>query len=453
MSARAQDLRRVEQFERTLEAIQASRYETTAGLAGGEHSRILYGAYTTLSWLGADDELGATRIQQQVDARFWAEGKWEGHTLYGRIRLRYRDYDRADSFDDTADGLVYPLGDRYWYRFDWRTERRAETGVDPGWNWYTQIGRQYIHWASGLALSEVLYSVRAGLEFKKVRLDGFWGNTPSHTIDFDASRPDFTTDTDRQFWGALADWKVVTHHRIYGYYIDQTDNNNTEVLGSRWGYDSSYAALGAVGQIAGSLLYRIEVIHEMGEGLSDIFFSPQTTEDIDAWAGHVEFVWSPYFGRNRGLRFEFEFIRGTGDSDRFHGSWNAGGNQSGTDDTSFNAFGYVDTGLALAPGLANLTSFKLGASALPFRETSGIFRRFRFEVDTFAFFKTDDDAPMTVTTLPGERYVGFEVDLIVQWQLYSDVSFDFQYGIFIPGDAVAGSDPRHFVYAGVSYGF
>jgi hypothetical protein len=164
MSARAQDLRRVEQFERTLEAIQASRYETTAGLAGGEHSRFLYGAYTTLSWLSADDELGEARIQRQVDARFWAEGKWEGHTLYGRLRLRYRDFNEdAAGFGDLEDGLVYPLGDRYWYRFDWRTEQRAETGVDPGWNWYTQIGRQYIQWASGLVLSEVLYSVRAGL--------------------------------------------------------------------------------------------------------------------------------------------------------------------------------------------------------------------------------------------------------------------------------------------------
>jgi hypothetical protein len=90
---------------------------------------------------------------------------------------------------------------------------------------------------------------------------------------------------------------------------------------------------------------------------------------------------------------------------------------------------------------------------MPFRGGSSVFRRFRFEVDTYAFFKTDSDAPMTVTTLPGQSYVGLEVDLILQWQLYSDVSFDVQYGIFIPGEATAGSDPRHFLYAGVSYGF
>jgi hypothetical protein len=65
----------------------------------------------------------------------------------------------------------------------------------------------------------------------------------------------------------------------------------------------------------------------------------------------------------------------------------------------------------------------------------------------------DENAPISVTTIPGERYVGMEFDFILEWQLLSDVAIDLQYGIFIPGEAYPDSDPRHFLYAGFSYGF
>ena len=58
---------------------------------------------------------------------------------------------------------------------------------------------------------------------------------------------------------------------------------------------------------------------------------------------------------------------GSGDDDRGASSQTAAGNTAGTKDTSFIAFGYVNTGLALAPELSNLVSFRLTGSAFPLR--------------------------------------------------------------------------------------
>jgi hypothetical protein len=163
----------------------------------------------------------------------------------------------------------------------------------------------------------------------------------------------------------------------------------------------------------------------------------------------------PASRRHRGLRIEVEVLVGSGDEDRGHASQTVNGNLSGTKDESFNAFGYANTGLALAPELANLLSLRLGASAMPWREqgTRGLLGRLRLAVDGFLYMKTDDSAPMSVSTVAGEGFVGVGVDLTLQWIITSDVAFDLRYGIFVPGDAVADDDPMHFGYVGVSYGF
>ena len=79
--------------------------------------------------------------------------------------------------------------------------------------------------------------------------------------------------------------------------------------------------------------------------------------------------------------------------------------------------------------------------------------RFRTAMDVFLLGKLDEDAPMSVSTELGERYLGIEVDFLIEWQLWNDLSFDLRYGIFIPGEAYFTSDERHFGYAAFSYAF
>ncbi len=79
--------------------------------------------------------------------------------------------------------------------------------------------------------------------------------------------------------------------------------------------------------------------------------------------------------------------------------------------------------------------------------------RMQVRVDVFFINALDDSAPMSVTTVTGQSFIGTEVDLTVRWQVLSDVSMGLRYGIFLPGDGVPYSDARHFAYLGMSYGF
>lgn len=453
----AQEANRIARFDRTLEQVRERYFEKTTGLTLTETSRVLYGAYTTLSLLAVDNEARHTQVLRQVDSKLWVQAQSEGHMFYGRLRLRYQDFGDGDSFTGGKDqDMVAPIGDRYWYRFDWRTDQRTEEGVEPDWNWWVQIGRQYVHWVSGLALSETLYATRFGLELGLWRFGGFIGMTPINgTIDFDASRPNYTSDTDRFFWGVSVEWLGLANHRPFFYFVRQEDDNDQPLPGGAvYGYDSWYASVGSAGQIhTGEWLYRIELIFEGGRSVSDLLgVFPQTIDDVRAWAGRFLISYIPWSTRaTTRLRFELELLLGSGDEDRGHPSQTVGGNLAGTNDESFNGFGYYNTGLALAPELSNIVSIRLAASGFP--APSGKLRRMRLQLDTFFFVKMDGDSAISVTTTPGDSFVGVEVDITLDWKLTSDSSVDLRYGIFVPGDAVPDNDPMNFFYLGFSYGF
>ena len=143
---------------------------------------------------------------------------------------------------------------------------------------------------------------------------------------------------------------------------------------------------------------------------------------------------------------------GSGDDDRGSATQTTAGNLAGTNDESFISFGYVNTGLVLAPELSNLVSVRVTGSAFPLRGR-GILDKMQVSLSGFAFAKYDDGAPISVPTVAGESFVGGEFDLMLDWQLTSDLNLLLQYGIFLPGDAMVNSDTLHFFYVGFSYGF
>ena len=453
----AADAEMLKDFQQTIDEVLKSHYEAGQGRTLSETARIAYGAYTTFAYLSADDVAGEARGFGEVDAKFWMHAETAGHKFYGRLRLLYENFDSGDAFTASGDGLVEPIFDRYWYRFDWRLDEQAETGADPGWGWWVQVGRQYVSWVSGMTLSDPLYAARAGVETKSFAIDALFGVTPDHFIDFDGSRPSYTSDTDRYFFGISAECRSLRNHRPFVYVLWQEDEN-TQPFGSagpQYHYDSRYAGAGSTGEIGtGVWLYRLELIYEFGESISDTLAAPpQTVDDIEAYAIRFFVAYMPPGARQRiGLRVEAEVLVGSGDDDRGASSQTAGGNLAGTNDTSFISFGYVNTGLALGPELSNLVAVRLTGSAFPLRGR-GLFDRMRASLSGFVFAKYDDNAPISVPTVFGESLVGGEVDLALDWQLTSDLDLLLQYGIFLPGDAMADSDPLHFFYVGFSYGF
>jgi hypothetical protein len=140
-----------------------------------------------------------------------------------------------------------------------------------------------------------------------------------------------------------------------------------------------------------------------------------------------------------------------------------GGNRSGSTDRAFNGLGYVNTGLALAPEIANLVSVQLGVSTSP--PFPGPRKdALRVGVAAFVFNKVHAGGPISVST-SDHRFVGGEVDLFADYHVTSDLSVSLRYGIFLPGDALRSgqitggalasgqSDPRQYAYVGVTYVF
>jgi len=455
--AQAQDAaRRAERIEQELNEVLEARYERVAGLSALETSRIDYGVYTTASGILSDRIDGTSSEMTQIDARFWLDARSRGHRLYGRLRLHYQWFGEGDSWWASGDGFRYPIGDRYWYSFDWRVHQKSTKGVDPDWNWNTRVGRQLVSWGTGFVLRRALYAWRLRGEWDEAHVEAMVGNTPDNDfIDFDGSRPNYDSNTDRLFYGLIADWRGIRDHRPYVLFLAQDDQNDATLPGGgRYRYDSYYAAIGSSGQLGGTILYRLELVYEWGKSLSDLLGAfPQTSDDIEAWALKFEFIWTPRrFPLLRDWRVDFELLIGSGDSDRGHSAHTVNGNLSGTSDESFNAFGSYNTGLALAPDVANLVSLRLSPRWRPFRQTEDG-SRFGVGLDLFGFFKLDKDAPLSVATLPGRSYVGLETDLLLEWQVTSDVVVQARYGIFLPGDAFPTSQALQFFYWGVSYGF
>lgn len=465
----AQDQDTYERLQRTLEDLERSRQVGAANLELSESAQLLFGGYTTFGFAASDDPTGHTRILRQSDTKLWGQFNMGGHEAYGRLRFNYLDFNTGDSFNGRGDNLDEPIGDRYWYRFDYRTQHMADTGERSADNVWFQGGRQFVNWGSGLALSDDLLAARAGIEIYNLDVQGLIGLTPSTgTVDFDSSRPGYDTDVDRGFMGVMFTYTGFDHHRPYFFFLNQQDQNDRNrqtilLLGTpyptRYHYDSRYLGVGSSGEITTELYYQTEFVYEYGRSLSSSVSSfglpvAQTEESIQAWGATARMIYSPRWGRPNGVRFDWEVLAASGDNDRQHTSNTFGGNQSGTKDRAFNSLGYANTGLVLGPDFSNLLSLRMGASATPWRG-EGLLDKMRLGVDGYLLHKLDSNAPSNFTTTSGERFLGAEFDFFVDWQMASDLSLDLRYGLFLPGDAMpAGNDDvRHFFYAGLNYAF
>lgn len=463
-----------QRLQRQLRQIeQQSLMRVNPELSIGERALIDYGVVATFGFLAVDDTQQRTRILRQTDVQAFAYANIDGgaHEAFGRLRFTYQDFEDGDSFDGTGDGLVDPLSDRYWYKFDLRRAIEAYQGRYSKHNLRLQVGRQYVHWASGLAFSDQLYAARVWFEFDDwFELEGLVGTTPASTVvDFDASRPSFDGDTKRDYIGGRITLTAIENHRPYFYTLIQRDRNDQDffiipaapgfAFPTRFHYDSEYWAIGSTGSITPKLSYEIEGIYQTGENLSNpvppfvLPAIPQTEEDIEAWAARGLLRYD--FFDEQFSRIEVEAIYTTGDDDRALDTSNTfGGNTTGTDDNAFNSLGFANTGLAYAAPLSNLTMVRLGGSTYPLRSLDdNLFRRFQIGADGFFFFKSDPQAPLDEPTSQ-DSFLGWEIDGYVNWRLTSDLAVFARYGVFFPGAAIADDgDARHFFYSGVTYSF
>ena len=380
-SAFGQNSDQVRRMERQLRELDLTyRLKTPSDQPIDERLLLDYGAIARVSLYSIDDAFSESRVLRQYDGRAYVRAELDGaHRFYARLRFQYDDWNSGDSFDGRGDEFTDPIGEQYWYQFDYRGLKMSSDGSRPDWNFNVKVGRQFIDWGSGMMLSNLMYAMLADVEVADIGLTGLAAYATDHdTIDFDGSRPDFDTENDRAFFGGKLEYRGLPNHRPYAFGIIEEDHNNDVVTFSsiaglyptQFRYDASYVGVGSTGSIGSSMLYKAELVHQFGEGMSSSFDPvtlgalTQTMEDIDAWAVIAGLTY--LFQDVHDTRLELEMAAGSGDDDRLDSSDTFGGNATGTDDQSFNGWGYVNTGLALAPDISNLVSMRLTGSSTPF---------------------------------------------------------------------------------------
>lgn len=460
----------VERFERQLEQIQREqRVLVNPEVPPGQRALFDYGGYLGLNFFAIDDLQQQTHILRQYDLVGYGRLNIDNaHEFFLRARTSYRDWNSGDSFDGNGDELIDPTVEQAFYRFDLARYMGAYRGRDLGRNNLVfQGGRQFIYWGNGLVFADRLDGALVDLTFGDLTFEALAGATPNDNVDIDPSRPDFDQDTQRNFYGGMLSYQLG-RHRPFVYFLAQEDKNENEFLRTddgvtRFRYDSQYFGIGSTGSIGDRFLYGLEVAYETGEGLSRSQFPsddpndpflPQTEEEIEAWAFDARLDY--LFASPRRTRLSTELIVASGDNDRLHSTNTVDGNQPGTDDESFNAFGLLNTGLAFSPAVSNLITYRIGASTFPFPESRQL-RRFQIGTDLLVFAKFEKDAPIDEPTKEDERYLGFEPDLYINWQITSDITLALRYGVFFPGSAIDDGDaddhPRHFFFTGVTFAF
>lgn len=454
----------LERFERQLEQIRRDTLiSADQALSLQQRTFFDYGAYATLGYLSVDDNNNDNHVLRQYDLVGYTRLNFDGaHEIFIRGFLTYRDFNDGDSFDQFGDELLDPELDRWYYRFDLARSEAAYHGRRIDHNLVIQAGRDIAYWGNGLVLSTDLEGASATLSWAGNDVTILGGVTPTRTTDFDASRPSFDHNTRRGFYGLLYS-RDVKGHRPYAYGLLQRDYNEHDELitgpvTTKFDYNSYYIGVGSTGELTDRLAYGVEAVYEGGENLSNSFVVggpflspvPQTRDQIQAWAADVRIDY--LFPDARRSRLSAEIIMASGDDDRLNTSNTFGGNKPNTNDRAFNAFGLLNTSLAFAPSVSNLLAIRLGGSTFPLPD-HGPLRRLQIGTDVFIFNKMEADAPIDEQT-SDERYLGWEPDFFINWQITSDVTLSVRYGIFFPSsDAFRDDDTRQYIYTGVTYAF
>lgn len=426
-----------------------------------ERLTLDYGGSFRFGLAGIDNAQGNTRTLRQYETNLYLVSKLDaGHTFFGNLRFLYNDWNSGDSAD--GDGWLYPYGNRYWYQLDTRALNMHKTGTPGDLNFNIKVGRQFLNWNSGLAFSNDMYAFLGTATWGPVAFSGLYGRTArSGLYDFDPSRPQYDSSTDREYWGMKLEADLLPEFSPFVSYLVQRDHNDDETLNTIFGpvdfkYDSEYLSFGAAGTIGPQFTYSLEVVHETGTTLSSPFVLPffpadQTSDEIDAWAGVLNMAYA--LRNDTNARIDMSLAAGSGDDDRLTSAGTIGGNAPNTTDRAFNSLGYINTGLALAPQISNLMMLRIGGStAIPIDTKRP--NSLRAGADFFFFRKVNAGSANSFASTT-DKSIGWEMDWKVDWRIMTDVNFNFRYGVFFPGGGMpTGLDNvRHFVYGGISYSF
>jgi len=471
----------LERFERQIEQIRREqRLKANEQIPTSQRVLVDVGGAFTFNVASIDDLQGDEHVLNQYILTGYGRVSFDdAHKFFVRGHIEYIHWHANNSFDGHTWDLEDPRLDRAYYEFDLQRAAAAYEGEQTNFNFKVRAGRQLVHWANGLVLSEELDGAVFTLGYDPISIDFLAATTVPDIVDFDYSRPEFDNHTARNFFGAMLKFQATDKHTLFAYGLMQDDNNDDAPLTYQAGtaavftptanfqYQSWYWGVGSSGILTERLLYSFELVYQGGESLSRPFITfgtaaAQTSNKIEAYAGDFRLDYL-FTGPNR-TRLSAEYLFASGDDDRLESSTTTFGNTPNTSDTAFNGFGLINTGMAFGAAPSNLMMLRMGISTFPLPNAE-LFKRFQIGLDVFLFGKMDKDAPIDEAT-SDDFFLGTEVDIYINWQVTSDVAFTARYGVFFPGAAIGDNSltlsltdnltddkPRHFIYSGITLAF
>ncbi len=411
------------------------------------------GSYSFYTFL-YDDGLNSSRTLRRHDGRLWARAAMDqgAHEAYARARMSFLDFNAGDSFDGNDNDWEGPQLERGWYQFRLRNAMQAYGRKQVPYDLRARVGRQYVEFGTGYALSLPLDALTLTGEYANFELTGLISNTVHSMNDVDLSRPG-SHDTDRNFYGVQLRYLGLQQHKPFVYAVWNQDKNHESCpdLLQEYDYESHYVGFGSTGSIVSTdVQYSMEWVFEGGNSYGDRRFLHR--DDIDAWGFDVMVEYLMPVATKP--RFLAEYMFASGDPDRIGSPTDAvGGNRRDHDDTSFIDFGFRDTGLSFAPQRSNIHIWRAGASFFPFEKVEAI-KDIELGTDWFLYWKNHKAGAVSdeLADLP-DGYLGWEMDWFLNWRLTSDLSWTVRYGAFFPGSAFSDQTSRYFFLTGLTWSF
>jgi hypothetical protein len=441
-----------------------SRYHVNQNIPPEERAVIDGGGYFTFNYLSEDDENDTNHGLRQYDFVVYARAMLDNaNEVFVRLTTSYRDFNPGDSFDGLGSRLINPDFDRAYYRFDLAAadaayhDKRIDTDIS------IKGGRDLAYWANGLVLAETLDGIVVDVTNPAFTIQTLAGVTPTRTVDFDVSRPDFDHNTRRGFYGSMLSVPMGSNTPfVYGLiqrYYNPKNHSDTDAISTDFSYNSYYLGVGSTGSLSDRLRYGVEAAYEFGDTLSNSFSISngaldqvtQTRNNIRAYSvdARLDYV----IPDAHQSRLALETIFASGDPDRGSTNVTFNGNRPGTDDLAFNSFGLINTGLAFGPAVSNLMVLRAGASTFPVAG-AGLYSRLQVGTDFFTYWKLRANAPIDEPTTTGDQFLGVEPDVYLNWQIVSDVTLALRYGVFLPNSsAFPHNEARQFIYGGLTFAF
>ena len=405
-----------------------------------------------------DDPAQRERHLMRYALRGWASLNIQGvHRAYFRGLLQLDDWGnhdnpmhRGDDFDSRVE--------RAWYQFDLGQLMALKSGQRPPIGFKVRAGRDFNTIGTALVLSMPLDGARFTISTRKLDTEILLGKTVGWVDNIDPSDR-VAEQQDRLIFATQVTSKHFAQHRPFAYFMLNNDYTNAEPKQpavQAYEYDSNYVGIGSTGTVLlPKLLYSTELVGEWGSTYSNGANAASDKDNICAMAFDAQLSYR--FDCPTRPKVEGEYLYASGDKDRAMSSVaTVGGNQIGSKDRAFNAFGFRDTGIAFAPRISNLHMLMAGASFYPL-ESLRCFREMEVGAKIFAYQKAAKTGAMDDTTATNAaRWLGWEWDLYCNWRITSDLSWTFRYGMFFPGDAFSGTGDksnRHFLYTGMVFSF